>query len=63
MARKAYGSHRHMSCEIKARNVGESIQAREREQRPWQWSDYGITEHSAQAALVRQWLANHPEAA
>ncbi|HEX6827091.1 MAG TPA: hypothetical protein VF077_12310 [Nitrospiraceae bacterium] len=59
MARKAYGSHRHMSCEIKARNIGESIHAREQEGRPWAFSEYGITDDSAQAALVRQWLAEH----
>lgn len=63
MARRAYGAHRTMSDAEKARNVGQSIQARERESRPWRWEDYGLTDDSTQAALVRAWLRDNSAAA
>lgn len=62
MARKAFGPQRSMTALDKARNVGESIQARERENRSWSFAEYGLAEDSAQAALVRQWLHDHATA-
>jgi hypothetical protein len=50
--RKAYGAHRTMSPTTKAKNVAASIRQREAEGRTWTWTDYGLTEGSAQAALV-----------
>jgi len=55
--RKAYGSHRAMSPQVKARNVAASILAREQEGRPWTFADFGLTPDSDQAALVVAQLA------
>jgi hypothetical protein len=61
--RKAYGAHRQMSPAVKARNVAESIVARESEGRSWEWSDYGLTIESPTAQMVkelrRQWCRAH----
>lgn len=61
MARRAYGAHRTMTPQQKARNVGQSIRLREVEGVIWTWDMYGLTADSAQAALVRQWLAAHTD--
>src|SRR5262245_13646941 len=56
--RKAYGSHRTMSPEVKARNVAESIVAHGYDVNDAAtWQRYGIGANVAQQALVRQALA------
>jgi hypothetical protein len=55
--RRAYGAHRTMTPQTKARNVAASIRQREAEGRAWTFTDYGVTPDSAQAQLVLAALA------
>ena len=56
--RKAYGAHRSMTPETKARNVAQSIMAHGYDVDDAQtWAKYGLSENAAQQVLVRQILA------
>lgn len=55
MARRAYGNHREMSPDIKARNVAESILAHQLSlDDPATWTRYGLVgiEQAAQRARI-----------
>ena len=56
--RKAYGSHRHMTPAVKARNVAASIVAHGYNvDDAGLWEKYGIGKNEAQQQLVRAALA------
>lgn len=51
--RKAYGAHRSMTPDQKARNIAQSIALRVQEGRPWDWSQYGLeNDHGQQRAVL-----------